>query len=294
MAARHLVPDLGRLYRLPLSQFVEARNALAAELRAAGRKVEAEEVRAAPKASPSAWAVSRLFAEEPEAMRALARDGERARSLGDPARVRAALTEALRRVEELRERAAGILLAAGQPASDAHLGRVADNLRALAFDPAAGESEARGWLARDLEPPGFDVLAGLQLAAQPAQAVEPAAKPAGRTVRRPAARGVTRPAQTAAAGRASQEDAAEVARRRAAVAAAERELEQAASRADFQRRRAERAAGEAQAAKRRVEEVRRLAEEAEAAARSAAEAAAEAEAARERARAALASARGRD
>jgi hypothetical protein len=288
MPARHLDPDLGRLYRLPPSRFIEARNALAAELRAAGRKVEAEEVRKAPKASPSAWAVTRLFAEEPEAMGALARDGERARSLAEPARVRAALTEALRRVEELRARAAEILAAAGQPASDAHLGRVADTLRALAFDPAADESHARGWLARDLEPPGFDLLAGLQLAAQPAPAAEPAAKPGGGPGK------ATRPPASRAARRQSEEDAAEVARRRAAVAAAERELEQATSRADFQRRRAERAAAEAEAAKRRVEEARQLAKEAEAAARAAAESAAEAEAARERARAALASAKGRD
>jgi len=287
MPARHLVPDLGRLYRLPLSEFTAARNAMAAELRAAGRKIEAEEVRKAPKPSPSAWAVSCLFAEDREAMRALSREGERSRALADPAQVRAALAEALRRVEELRGRAAQILTAAGHAASDAHLARVADTLRALAFDPAAGDAAARGWLAQDLEPPGFDLLAGLQLAAQPAP---PAAKSAGAPVRATAG---ARPA----AGKerhARQEDAAELARRRAVVVAAEREVEQAASRADFQRRRAERAAAEAETAKRRVEEARQLAKEAGGAARSAAEAATEAEAALERARAALASARRKD
>jgi hypothetical protein len=53
--------ELDRLYQLPLTQFVESRNALAASLKKSGDADAARRVRALPKPSASAWAVNQLY-----------------------------------------------------------------------------------------------------------------------------------------------------------------------------------------------------------------------------------------
>jgi hypothetical protein len=172
-----LQTELERLFALPPGAFTAARNQLAARLRAEGRRGAAAEVRALARPTPSSWVVGRLMHLEPRRFQALlaagrgARDAQRqtlsARGTAASAaalRLRQALQEARRLIEELRERGLELLAAAG--GSSAAVGeRLAANLQALAFVGDAAQAIARGWLGHDLEPPGFELLAGLQAAA---------------------------------------------------------------------------------------------------------------------------------
>lgn len=163
--------EIQRLYRLPLGEFTAARNELAKRLRKERQKDEAAEVQSLAKPSPSAWAVNVLFERQPAKMEALLGAGKRAREAQREAvsgRGAEALRESIRIArglsDELRWEAAQILADQGASPSRTVVERIAANLQALAFSPSAVEEAARGWLDSDLEPPGFEVLAGLQVA----------------------------------------------------------------------------------------------------------------------------------
>jgi hypothetical protein len=115
---------------------------------------------------------------EPARFRALLAAGEQARQaqrqvLGGgaaptaaaAARLRDALRNARTLIEELRRRGLELLGASGSAASAGTADRLGADLQALAFTAGAESAIARGWLDHDLEPPGFEVLAGLQAAA---------------------------------------------------------------------------------------------------------------------------------
>ena len=193
--------EIAELYGLPLGEFTAARNALAGRLRKAGDRDGAAAVQALVKPTPAAWAVNQLLRRERTAFDALLAAGERARAaLGrtltgaGPGVVRAALAEMRQRREQLLRRGAELLAGDGGAASPTQLERLAVDLEAMALSPAAQEAVERGWLDRDLDPPGFEVLAGLQLASMPARA--PAAAPPRRE--EPAKSRPAPPAPTAA------------------------------------------------------------------------------------------------
>lgn len=170
------IADIAELYGLPLGEFTPARNALAGRLKKAGDRDAAAEVLALVKPTPAAWAVNQLLRRERGAFDALLAAGERARSalgrtLSDagPEVVREALAEMRQRREQLLRRGAELLAVDGRAASATQLERLAVDLEAMALSPAAQKAVERGWLDHDLDPPGFEVLAGLQLAAQPSR-----------------------------------------------------------------------------------------------------------------------------
>jgi hypothetical protein len=157
------------LYRGPLADFIARRQALAKQLRSAG-DARAAAVAKLGKPSPSAWAVSQLFAREPRAMAALVGAGEKARAEErggrNPRAVRQALTTIGSETGRLLARGVALLTEGGGAApSAAIVERLRTNLDALALDPRNDAVAARGWLDRDLEAPGFEALAGLQIAA---------------------------------------------------------------------------------------------------------------------------------
>jgi hypothetical protein len=268
--------ELERLYRGPLDEFTPARNALAKQLRKLGSKKDADRVRALPKPTPSAWAVNLLFAREGEAMDALLAAGKRARAGQREAvagRGAAALRESLEAlrvlIDRLRRRGAGLLAESGRPVSRTLIERIGTDLQALALSPAAAGEAARRWLDRDLDPPGFEVLAGLQLAGAPVvdlaarraqreEKREPARPPGPpRTVHPP--RKTSRDAEREGKERQRQE-AVERARRereeeriRRRVAVAGEKLERAQNEADALREEAGRAEQAASDARRRAE-----------------------------------------
>lgn len=176
MAAKKndLDDELARLYRGPLEGFTAARNELAKQLRKLGRGEDADRVRALAKPPPSAWAVNALFERDREKMDALLAAGKKARAAQQQAvsgRGAEALREGLgtvrRLIDELRRLGVGILTEAGHGASQTMMERIGTDLQTLALSPTAAEEASRRWLDRDLDPPGFEVLTGLELAGAP-------------------------------------------------------------------------------------------------------------------------------
>ncbi|HWN42304.1 MAG TPA: hypothetical protein VNW71_08780 [Thermoanaerobaculia bacterium] len=280
--------EIQRLYGLPLGEFTAARNALAKQLRKDGDKEGAEEVASLPKPTVSAWAVNHLFTTDSERMEELLASGERARkalhsilSGGDPGALRDAIQEARDLANELRDSAAGAVAEETRKPGPAVVERIATNLQSLAFSPAAEPVIRRGWMDVDLPPPGFEVLAGLQLAGLPKRAVKPpkpAPAPAKKPAAPPASTKVDRQAQlkerrereAEAARERREKEAARVrelkekeqARQREKVDRAQAQREEAAGRADFLRRKAEQAERAAEELRQRLEEAERLAAEA--------------------------------
>ncbi len=187
--------EIQGLYALPLSEFTGARNALATRLRKAGDAAASDEVKSLPKPTPSAWAVNVLLQRDPEKMEALLEAGEQARAAqrkavtgGGAETLREALQAERDLRDALRRRAAALLEEDGRKASQAMLDRVAGNLDAIALSPDAAEAAERGWIHQDLDPPGFEVFAGLQLTAKPRHlklVPPPAARPERRAAEHP-------------------------------------------------------------------------------------------------------------
>lgn len=277
--ASPLEDEIRRLYRLPLGEFTAVRNALAKQLQKQGQGDAANEVKTLPKPSVSAWAVNQLFAREADRMRALLDAGERARSalqhtltVGDAEVLRDALHEQREQRDALRHRAAEILAedlrAPGQPILD----RVTVNLDALALSPGAAEEAARGWLSQDLEPPGFEVLSGLQFAARRPDRrglhlVPPPARPPAEKKPVEAKPAEKKPAAKAPAPRrdpAAEKAEAEAERRRKAEEALrEREEERRRARIERAQEKSDRLSAEADTLRREAEKAEREAAEAE-------------------------------
>ncbi|HEX6203898.1 MAG TPA: hypothetical protein VF100_12910 [Thermoanaerobaculia bacterium] len=265
-------PDLRPLYHGPLADFVAARAALARQLRQAGDP-RAAEVRTLRKPSLSAWAVNQLFAHEAGDMAALIDAGERTRRAqqaaaegGDARPLRDLVADLRARTARLGQRAVEVLTAAGgQAPGEAIAARVRGNLDALAFDPATAEVAARGWLDSDLEPPGFEILAALQVAAagpRPAgQAKSFRSAAADRAAREPAPVSHFGERRQAIAERKARERRERRERLRAELARAEAEAAERQTAAERAAEAAEEAAGELAAAQARAAEAASRAED---------------------------------
>jgi hypothetical protein len=270
--------ELRRLYTLPLGEFTPERNALAKRLQKEGNSDAANEVKALPKASVSAWVVNQLFAREEDRMAALLAAGEQARSalqhtltVGDAEVLREALQEQRELRDDLRHRAAEILSEDRTP-SQAILDRVTVNLEALALSPAAAEEAARGWLDRDLEPPGFEVLAGLQFAAgrPDRRGLRLVPQPAAKSAERPAAKPAAPKAAPDKPDKTDKKTAEAERRRKAEEAAREREEARLRERVERAQEKVDRLAAEADTLRRDAERAEREAAEADRAAQEAA------------------------
>lgn len=226
--------DLDRLYGLPLEEFTSARNALAGELQKAGRKDEAEEVRALKKPSVSAWAVNQLARQHPQEVAELVKAGDALRKAQRDvlagkkgADVRAASRAQHELADELVDAARQILPEATQTTAQ----RISGTLRAASTDPAAAKLLRKGRLGEDVESVGFGPL--LHVA--------------------PQQKGRSRPQRDRARDRA----AAQKKRKREAVAEARKEAAAARKAADKAEREAKRALERAEAAERRVASLER-------------------------------------
>jgi hypothetical protein len=160
------------LYGLPLDEFTKARDELAKELRNAGKKEAAEEVKALRKPPTSAWAVNQAVRRRPQEAKALVKAGDELRkaqrgvvSGRDPSGLREATAAHRQLVEELTEEARAALEERGAAAAET-VTRVAQTLRAASIDKEASKALTAGTLAEDVEQAGFGPL----LAAVPAGA----------------------------------------------------------------------------------------------------------------------------
>ena len=150
------------LYGLPPAEFTRARDEAAAELRKAGRRVEADRIKELRKPTAAAAAVNRLVrdrrpdVEEYLRLAAAVRDAQLA-GKGDPA-------AAARRARESLER---VIRAGGEA--------VRQSVLAAAVDEDAAKELLGGRLDRELEPRGVGtLLAHMQPGAAPASKRRPA------------------------------------------------------------------------------------------------------------------------
>jgi hypothetical protein len=158
------MPVKDDLYSLPVEEFTKARDALAKELRQAGKKEAADEVKSLRKPSVSAWAVNQAVRRRPQDAKALVKAGDELRkaqrgvvSGRDPAQLREATSAHRRLVEELTDEARAALEERGA-ATAATVTRVAQTLRAASIDKEAAKTLTAGTLAEDVEQAGFGPL----------------------------------------------------------------------------------------------------------------------------------------
>jgi hypothetical protein len=171
-----MVRKAADLYGLPLEEFTKARDGLAKELRRAGKKEAADEVKALRKPSVSAWTVNQLARRHPQETKALVKAGDELRKAQRAAvggRGPEALRDATRahrdRLEDLTSAARHELDAAGST-----LQRVAQNLRGASVDKEASKALLAGTLTADVEQSGFGSL--LSVVPAPRQRAKPKPK----------------------------------------------------------------------------------------------------------------------
>ena len=164
--------DIDALFRLPLAEFVGARNALAARLKKSGRGDNAALVKALAKPPISAWAVNQLYWNHREAFDRMIASAERfhkaqaSRVGGKMADMRTALDARREALTELSDLATSLLRDAGpnpgqNPSLDV-IRRITSTLEAMSAmsDWASPYSAPRpGRLTDDVDPPGFETLA---------------------------------------------------------------------------------------------------------------------------------------
>jgi len=205
--------DLDRLYQLPLDEFTAARNALA---KTAGTNSGA--IRALTKPPLGAWAVNQLYWRDRKTWDALVAAAENLRRAnkavlsGRAGDVRAAGTVHDQAVQDALKATLEIVSAAGHPATDATKQAIANTLRALPADEPAGR------LTRVLQPGGFEMLAGLSIAAGPAKEHATPAKDHAKETKEQAlskagAKALTQAREAAAAAERALKDAEQAVRR---------------------------------------------------------------------------------
>jgi len=160
----------GRLYGLPLVEFVAQRNALAQKLRADKRPDVAKLVKSLRRPSVSAWGINQLPRQCPELYDRLVSAGDRLRSAQagtDTAVVREAATERRAAIDKARRRVLTLLEEGGHGTSPAIERRVGASLEAIATFGSADGAPPRGSLEGDLEPPDFSTIQSLTATAPP-------------------------------------------------------------------------------------------------------------------------------
>ena len=158
---------LDALYAAPLDEFVQRRNEVVRERRAAGDVAGAAEAKALPKPSVAVWALNQLARLETERLEAVvaALDRQRDLQLGaldgslDAKALSAARAAEKAAVSDLLAAAEALLVDHGHAASRATLDRVARVLRAQAIDPSMREPLLAGWLSSEEPVGGFDAAA---------------------------------------------------------------------------------------------------------------------------------------
>jgi DNA repair exonuclease SbcCD ATPase subunit len=161
-------PDsIDALYRLPLTEFTPARNALATRLRKSGRTGDADEVRSLVKPSNPAWAVNQVYWKHRAAFDRLLASGDRLRQAqsstlaGKSGDVRGALDAVRETLSELSRLAAEELEGAGHNATPGAMRAVTATLEALSAYGTIADAPRAGRLVDEVDPPGFETLAAL-------------------------------------------------------------------------------------------------------------------------------------
>ena len=208
-----------QLYGVPLEDFVSERNVLAKALKQAGKTEDAEVVAKLRKPPVPVWAVNQLARSRRKDVEKLVQSAERLRSAhgSSPTKFEAARKAEREALDALQKRAQELLAEAGR-ASDATLNKVRSTLQGAAARPETVDDLVAGTLAEEVEPPGFEALAGIQIKPQSKRATTVESKAASR-----------RPGRTAVRTADAQAVARELARE---ARQAERDAEEARKRAE--------------------------------------------------------------
>ena len=186
----NLESEIDRLYALDPGEFVAERDRVARELRDAGQREEAEQVKSLRKPTVSAATINQLARRERREVDLLLDAGHRLREAQqkllageDPG----SLDEA-RRIErealvKLRRAAQAILAESGRESSTT-LDRIMTTLQAAAVSDEGRELLALGRLTGDLEATGFDLLAPMAKGAPKRKRPAPRPKPKPKPDRR--------------------------------------------------------------------------------------------------------------
>jgi len=148
-----------QLYVLPPQQFTAARDALAADRKAAGHAALATSVRSLRRASASAWAVDLLAGDSPDGLDDLASLGDGFRTAqadGDRAALSALTRERKEVLAGLVSRARLLAADAGHPLSPSALTEVDQTLRAAVADATAAAAVRSGRLVRAITADGVE------------------------------------------------------------------------------------------------------------------------------------------
>lgn len=261
MPARGLDARIDQLYQLPLEEFTSARNALAKDAGA-----DAARVRALTKPPIAAWAVNQLHWRDSDTWNALIEASENARRAhkavlsGRGGDVRAATSVHEEAADAALKKTLALLADAGHPVTDATRQAIATTIRALPGD------EAPGRLTHVLQPGGFEMLAGLSVAAGMGKAAKTTAKPSpakSAAKSKVDAKALTRAREAAAAAANAVRDAERVVQRgEFEVARTTRDAERAARAIDEAREALERAKTDLQTAEKAAKVAEREREDA--------------------------------
>ena len=151
--------DVDALFKLPLAEFIDARNALARQLKQSGRADDANLVKTLVKPSVSAWTVNQLYwnyRDEFEMLLAAGRRFRKAQTSGKIADMRDSLHARSEALLQLSELASSLLSDAGHSPAPGTVHRVTTTLEALS---ALSDGPTLGRLSQDVDPPGFESLA---------------------------------------------------------------------------------------------------------------------------------------
>jgi hypothetical protein len=157
-----LEEELDRLYALPLNEFTAARDELAKRLRAEGERDLADDVKALRKPSVAVWIVNQLAREREMDIKRLLKAGE---ALGKAQASAKGFAEARSDEQHALERLASAAREAGAGPQAAD--RAIQTLRAASLTDEGRDLLKRGRLTEELEPPGFEALAGLPAPKRP-------------------------------------------------------------------------------------------------------------------------------
>jgi hypothetical protein len=166
--AAALERELDALYQLPLDRFTAARNELAKRLRADGQGEAAQQVKTLRKPTAAVWLVNRLAREDELDIQRLLKAGESmTKTQAKVARGQSgeAFLEARREEQRALERLARAArkLADREGVGSSAIDRATQTLRAAALTEEGRKLLKRGRLTEELQPPGFEALAGLTL-----------------------------------------------------------------------------------------------------------------------------------
>lgn len=215
--------EVDELFKLPLAEFTDARNALAKRLKQSGRANDANLVKTLTKPSVSAWTVNQLYWDHRDEFETLLAAGRRVREAqvsGAASRLsemRTALDARHKALVELSDLAASLLRDSGSNPSPETIRRITTTLEAVS---ALADGPSLGRLTQDVDPPGFESLASFMAGTG---TVKASAKPPRATASKTASADPTSQQKAAAAREAQRVEEM----RQAKIAAAKLSLQRA-------------------------------------------------------------------